>query len=181
MERNIKEILQLLGEDPDREGLTKTPKRVRESLEFLTKGYTADIKHVLNGALFEEPCDEMVVVKDIDIFSLCEHHMLPFYGKCFVAYLPDRHIVGLSKIPRIVEVFSRRLQVQERLTTEIANTLMEILNPHGVAVVIEAKHMCMIMRGVQKQNTVVTTSCMLGTFKTDQATRNEFMKLIYNT
>jgi len=178
MQEYIKVILKEIGEDPQREGLMKTPMRVEKSLKFLTSGYKKDITEILNGALFEEKYDEMIISKDVDIFSLCEHHLLPFFGKCHIAYIPDGKIIGLSKIPRIVEVFSRRLQVQERLTTQIANSLYEILKPQGVGVVIEAKHLCMIMRGVEKLNTVITTSSLLGCFKDDINTRSEFMNLI---
>ena len=178
MQEYIKVILKKIGEDPQREGLMKTPMRVEKSLKFLTSGYKKDITEILNGALFEEKYDEMIISKDVDIFSLCEHHLLPFFGKCHIAYIPDGKIIGLSKIPRIVEVFSRRLQVQERLTTQIANSLYEILKPQGVGVVIEAKHLCMIMRGVEKLNTVITTSSLLGCFKDDINTRSEFMNLI---
>jgi len=174
----IKELLIELGEDPNREGLKKTPVRVAKAFEYLTKGYREDIEKVLNGAIFTEKYNEMVIVKNIDFFSLCEHHLLPFYGKVHIAYIPNGKIVGLSKIPRIVEVFSRRLQVQERLTQQIADVLNEYLNPKGVAVVIEARHLCMIMRGVEKQNSVATTSAMHGIFAEDVKTRNEFMHLI---
>ncbi len=178
MQEHIKAILDKIGEDPSREGLVKTPLRVEKSLEYLTSGYKMDVDEILNKALFEEKYDEMIVVKDIDIFSLCEHHMLPFHGKCHVAYIPDGKIVGISKIPRIVEVFSRRLQVQERLTTQIAESLNGVLEPLGVGVVIEAQHLCMIMRGVQKINAVIKTSSLLGCFKDDMNTRSEFMNLI---
>lgn len=178
MRKNIRDILTKIGEDPDREGLRDTPKRFEEAFTFLTKGYKQDLKELLNGALYEEKYDEMVIVKGIDIFSLCEHHLLPFYGKCHVAYIPDGKLIGLSKIPRLVEIFARRLQIQERLTSEIAKNLQEILKPKGVAVVIEAKHLCMIMRGIEKVNTVATTSAMHGVFKTRQETRMEFMGFI---
>ena len=178
MQEYVKEILKEIGEDPQREGLIGTPMRVEEALKFLTSGYKKDITQVVNDALFEVKYDEMIICKGIDIFSLCEHHLLPFFGKCHIAYIPDGKIIGLSKIPRIVEVFSRRLQVQERLTTQIANSLYEILKPQGVGVVIEAKHLCMIMRGVEKLNTVITTSSLLGCFKDDINTRSEFMNLI---
>lgn len=178
MQKIIREILEKIGEDPDRQGLKDTPKRVEDAFKFLTKGYKQDIAQLLSGALYEEKYDEMVIVKGIDMFSLCEHHLLPFFGKCHVAYIPDGKLIGLSKIPRLVEVFARRLQVQERLTYEIAQNIQEILKPKGVAVVIEAKHLCMIMRGVEKQNTVATTSAMLGVFKSRQETRMEFMELI---
>ncbi len=170
-------ILEEIGEDPDRVGLWRTPHRVARAWEFLTNGYTANIDKILNGAVFEEKYDEMVVVKDIDFFSMCEHHLLPFYGRAHIAYIPNGKIVGLSKLPRIVEVFARRLQVQERMTREIASTIVEYLDPIGVAVVCEARHMCMMMRGVEKQNSVTTTSAMLGAFKQPQ-TRAEFMTLI---
>jgi GTP cyclohydrolase IA len=174
----IRKILIEVGEDPSRDGLQKTPERVSRSLRYLTSGYTQDVDEILNGALFDVRSDEMVIVRDIEIFSLCEHHLLPFFGKCHVAYLPDSTIVGLSKIPRIVDMFARRLQVQERLTVQIAEKLQEKLQPRGVAVVIEAKHLCMIMRGVEKQNSVAVTSSMLGAFKSDQNTRNELLNLI---
>ena len=173
----VTELLTLLGEDPMREGLLKTPKRVESSLKFLTRGYKQDIEKVLNGAIYEENYDEMVVVKDIDLFSLCEHHLLPFYGKAHVAYLPDRKIIGLSKIPRLVDVFSHRLQVQERLTSQIADCLMQHVKPKGVAVVIEAFHLCMAMRGVEKKDSFCVTSSMLGTFRSDPRSRAEFLSL----
>ncbi len=178
MEEAIRELLKYIGEDPQREGLLDTPKRVRQAYEFLTQGYKMDVQTILNGALFNEKYDEMVIVKDIDFFSLCEHHLLPFYGKCHIAYIPNGKIVGLSKIPRLVDMFSRRLQVQERLTSQIADVLEEVLQPVGVAVVMKAKHLCMIMRGVEKQNTEITTSTMHGVFGSDRATRNEFINLI---
>lgn len=178
LEEAIKDILELVGEDSSREGLLLTPRRVSKMYEYLTQGYKQDIHKILNGAVFKEKYDEMVIVKDIDFFSLCEHHLLPFYGKAHVAYIPNGKILGLSKIPRIVEVFSRRLQVQERMTQQIAETLYEVLEPDGVAVVIEARHLCMMMRGVEKQNSVATTSAMLGSFREDERTRNEFLKLI---
>jgi len=178
MEELFKELIKALGEDPNRDGLKRTPKRMEQSMRFLTGGYQADLKKIINGALFDVKYNEMVIVKDIDFYSLCEHHLLPFYGKCHVAYIPNGRVVGLSKIPRMVDAFARRLQVQERMTTQIAETLMDILNPQGVAVVSEARHLCMMMRGVQKQNTVVTTSAVLGVFHEDRATREEFMQLI---
>jgi GTP cyclohydrolase I len=171
-------LLLELGEDPDRNGLLNTPKRVAKAMRFMTQGYRQDIDHLLNGALFPIEYDEMVIVKDIDFFSMCEHHLLPFFGKCHVGYLPNKKVVGLSKIPRVVDAFSRRLQVQERLTLQIAETLKKKLNAHGVAVVMEARHLCMMMRGVEKQNTVAVSSSMLGVFRTQQQTREEFLKLI---
>ena len=174
----IKQLLINLGEDPERDGLKRTPERVEKSLRFLTEGYGKDVQKIIERAVFEEKCDEMVILKDIDIFSMCEHHLLPFYGKCHVAYIPDGRIIGLSKIPRIIEVFSRRLQVQERLTNQIAECLTDALKPKGVAVVIEALHLCMCMRGVEKQNAITITSSMLGIFKRDSRTRMEFMSFI---
>jgi GTP cyclohydrolase I len=170
-------LLEEIGEDPTRVGLRRTPHRAAKAAEFLTSGYTMDIEKVLNGAIFEEPYDEMVIVKDIDFFSMCEHHLLPFFGRAHIAYIPKGRIVGLSKLPRIVDVFSRRLQVQERMTREIADTIQKYLDPQGVAVVCEARHMCMMMRGVEKQNSLTVTSTMLGSFKESQ-TRAEFMTLI---
>ena len=172
------QLLVELEEDPDRNGLLNTPKRVAKAMRFMTQGYRQDIDHLLNGALFPIEYDEMVIVKDIDFFSMCEHHLLPFFGKCHVGYLPNKKVVGLSKIPRVVDAFSRRLQVQERLTLQIAETLKKKLNAHGVAVVMEARHLCMMMRGVEKQNTVAVSSSMLGVFPTQQQTREEFLKLI---
>ena len=174
----VEQLLGLLGEDPTREGLLKTPERVAKALRFLTQGYQQDVEEVFNGALYSVKYDEMVVVRDIDFFSLCEHHLLPFYGKCHVAYIPNDRVVGLSKIPRLVEVFSQRLQVQERLTVQIAETLQEKLNPQGVAVVIEARHLCMMMRGVETPNAVAVTSSMHGVFLNQQKTREEFLTLI---
>ena len=174
----VSELLKELGEDTQREGLDRTPERVEKALRYFTSGYSQDVKEVLNGALFVEDYDEIVIVKDIDFTSLCEHHLLPFLGKCHVAYMPNRKIVGLSKIPRLVEMFSRRLQVQERLTTQIANTLNDALQPRGVAVVMEAMHLCMLMRGVEKQNSRAITSSMLGVFRDRAETRAEFMELI---
>ena len=178
LEDLIREMLIKLDEDPEREGLKKTPYRVARAYEFLTKGYNQDIGSVMNNAIFEEKYSSMVLVKDIDFFSLCEHHMLPFFGKVHVAYIPDGKIVGLSKMPRIVEVFARRLQVQERMTQQIADTLYEFLSPRGVGVVIEAQHLCMMMRGVEKQNSVATTSALLGELHDDVKTREEFLNLI---
>ena len=174
----IRRLLANLGEDPSREGLLKTPERVERSLKFLPSGYQKDVDEILNGALFTVDYTEMVIVKDIDFYSLCEHHLLPFFGKCHVAYLPTNQVIGLSKIPRIVEIFSRRLQVQERLTNEIAETIREKINPLGVAVVLEGTHLCMSMRGVEKQNSTAITSAMLGVFRDDARTRSEFLALI---
>ncbi len=174
----VTQLLKALGESPRRNGLLRTPERVAKALLFMTKGYHEDIERLLNGALFPIEYDEMVIVKDIDFFSMCEHHMLPFFGKCHVGYLPNKKVVGLSKIPRVVDAFARRLQVQERLTTQIAETLKRKLDAHGVAVVMEARHLCMMMRGVEKQNTLAVTSSMLGAFRTQEQTRNEFLKLI---
>ena len=178
VEMNIKTLLEEIGEDLDREGLKKTPHRVAKAYEFLTQGYHKNIKDVLNGAIFNEKYDEMVIVKDIDFYSLCEHHLLPFFGKVHIAYIPGGKIVGLSKIPRIVDVFARRLQVQERMTQQIADTIEEYLSPIGVGVVAEGYHMCMMMRGVQKQNSITTTSAMHGIFNSDARTRSEFLDLI---
>ena len=178
MQDLIRNLLAGLGEDPDREGLRDTPKRVEKALNFLTSGYRADIDSVLNNALFTVDYSEMVIVKDIDFYSLCEHHLLPFFGKCHIAYIPTTRVIGLSKIPRLVDVFSRRLQVQERLTSEIADTISEKIAPLGVAVVIEATHLCMSMRGVEKQNSFAVTSAMLGAFRNNARTRMEFLELI---
>ncbi|MDP1947973.1 MAG: GTP cyclohydrolase I FolE [Nitrospirota bacterium] len=174
----VTEMLLALGEKPGRNGLVKTPERVAKALAFMTQGYQRDIDELLNGALFPIEYDEMVIVKDIGFFSMCEHHLLPFFGKVHVGYLPNKKVVGLSKIPRIVDMFARRLQVQERLTVQIAETLKTKLNAHGVGVVVEARHLCMMMRGVEKQNTVAVSSSMLGAFRTQQQTRLEFLKLI---
>lgn len=179
-EKIINELLLEIGEDSQREGLLSTPKRVAKAYEFLTNGYQKKIEEVLNNAIFTEKYDEMVLVKNIDFYSLCEHHMLPFYGKVHVAYIPNGKIVGLSKIPRIVDVFARRLQVQERMTQQIADTIQKYLHPIGVAVVSEAYHMCMMMRGVEKQNSSATSSAMHGVFKDDSKTRSEFLNLISN-
>ena len=178
LESLARNLLVELGEDPDRDGLERTPRRVAESLRFLTKGYQEDVDQVLNGALYEVTHDEMIIVRDIEVFSLCEHHLLPFIGKCHVAYIPSRKVIGLSKIARLVDVFARRLQVQERLTTQVAQVLMEKINPLGVGVVMEAQHLCMIMRGVQKQNSVAVTSAMLGVFRDKKQTRDEFLSLV---
>jgi GTP cyclohydrolase I len=171
-------MLVRLGEDPQREGLQQTPERVRKSLQALTRGYTEDPEALLKGALFTEPYDEMVIVKDIEMFSLCEHHMLPFFGKVHVAYIPNGKVIGLSKVPRLVELFSRRLQIQERLTTQIAETIQNVIEPQGVGVVIEARHLCMMMRGVEKQHSAAVTSSMLGCFRNENETRSEFLSLI---
>jgi GTP cyclohydrolase I len=181
VQKIISELLVEIGENPNREGLVNTPKRIAKMYEFLTSGYNQKIEEIINGAVFHVKYDEMVLVKNIDFYSLCEHHMLPFYGKVHIAYIPNGKIVGLSKIPRMVEVFSRRLQVQERMTQEIADTLDNCLNPQGVAVVSEAYHMCMMMRGVQKQNSSATASAVHGVFKEDARTRDEFLKLISTT
>ncbi|MGB2502823.1 MAG: GTP cyclohydrolase I FolE [Flavobacteriaceae bacterium] len=177
LKANFSEIISLLGENIEREGLVKTPERVSKAMKFLTSGYEMDPKQILESAMFKEDYNEMVIVKDIEFYSLCEHHMLPFFGKAHIAYIPNNHIVGLSKIPRVVDVFARRLQVQERMTEQVLDCINETLNPQGVAVVIEASHLCMMMRGVQKQNSSTTTSGFRGTFK-ETDTRNEFLKLI---
>jgi len=174
----VRELLLQLGEDVNREGLQETPARASQALEFLTGGHQMRVDDVLNGALYAVTYDEMVIVKDIELFSLCEHHLLPFFGKCHVAYVPDKKVVGLSKIPRLVDMFSRRLQIQERLTTQIAETLQERIRPQGVGVVIEARHLCMMMRGVEKQHSQTVTSAMLGVFREQQQTRDEFLSLV---
>jgi len=179
--RGVSSTLSAIGEDPSREGLLKTPERVAKAQLFLTQGYGQDAAEILRSAVFEESYDEMILVKDIELYSMCEHHMVPFFGKAHVAYIPDGHIVGLSKIPRVVDVFARRLQVQERLTMQIRTAIEEALNPQGVAVVIEATHLCMVMRGVQKQHSVTTTSSMSGPFLENTHTRAEFMRLIHGT
>ena len=178
LEKITKDLLDEIGEDSSREGLLKTPKRVAKSWKFLTGGYDADIEEVINGAIFNEECDEMVAINNIDFYSVCEHHLIPFFGKAHVAYIPNGKVVGLSKIPRIIDVFARRLQVQERMTYQIATTLNEVLSPKGVAVVLEAQHMCMQMRGVEKQNSHATTSSMTGLFREDERTRKEFLNII---
>jgi len=178
MIEEIRSILTKIGEDPTRDGLVNTPKRVDRAFRFLTSGYRMNADELLNKALFDVSYDEMVIVRDIELFSLCEHHLLPFFGKCHVGYIPNGRVIGLSKIPRLVDMFARRLQVQERLTTQIAETISEKIKPRGVAVVIEAQHLCMIMRGVEKQNSVAVTSSMLGVFKENQNTRNEFLNLV---
>ena len=178
-EEAVRTLLRYIGEDPEREGLERTPYRVASAMQFLARGYNQDPKDAINGALFSEAeYQEMILCKDLDFYSLCEHHMLPFFGKAHVAYLPNKRIVGLSKVPRMVEIFARRLQVQERLTRQIAQTIMEEIEPLGVAVVLEAEHMCMRMRGVEKQNSIVMTSAMLGVFRKNHETRQEFMNLI---
>jgi GTP cyclohydrolase I len=179
MQDLIRQLLGAIGEDPSREGLIGTPRRVADSLRFLTSGYTTDIDELINDALFTVPYNEMVIVRDIDLYSLCEHHLLPFFGKCHVAYIPDGKVLGLSKVPRIVDAFARRLQVQERLTLEIAETIEAKIHPMGVAVVIEATHLCMAMRGVEKQSSVTITSAMRGVFQKDVRTRAEFLELIH--
>lgn len=181
MEGLVREILIRIGEDPNREGLTETPRRFAKALSYLTRGYQQDPKRVLNNALYSVQYDEMVIVRDIDLFSLCEHHLLPFFGKCHVAYLPNQKVIGLSKIARLVEMFARRLQIQERLTCQIAETINEAINPVGVGVVIEAQHLCMVMRGVEKQNSIAVTSSMLGAFRNEEQTRLEFLELLRNS
>jgi GTP cyclohydrolase I len=176
----VREMLVRLGEDPEREGLTRTPARVQRALEYLTRGYQQDPDALLKGALFTVNYDEMVIVKDVEMFSLCEHHMLPFFGKVHVAYIPNGKVIGLSKIPRLIEIFSRRLQIQERLTTQIAESIQRAIEPLGVGVVIEARHLCMMMRGVEKQHSSAVTSSMLGCFREEQETRTEFLSLIRN-
>jgi len=176
----VRETIVRLGEDPHREGLSATPERVHKAMKFLTKGYNEDPEALLKGALFTVTYDEMVIVKDIEMFSLCEHHLLPFFGKVHVAYIPKGRVIGLSKIPRLIELFSRRLQIQERLTTQIAETIQKVIEPQGVGVVIEARHLCMMMRGVEKQHSAAVTSSMLGCFRNEQETRTEFLSLIRN-
>src|SRR3954447_1393002 len=175
---NIRQIIGELGEDPAREGLLHTPVRSEKALRYLTSGYSADIKQIVNGALFDVKYDELVIVRDIEFFSMCEHHLLPFFGKMHVAYLPDSKVIGLSKIPRIVDVFARRFQIQERLTQEVAETIQELLQPRGVGVICEARHFCMMMRGVEKQHSGAMTSAMLGSFRDNRETRNEFLSLV---
>lgn len=174
----VRRMISEIGEDPEREGVLKTPARVAKSMRFLTSGYRQDIDKVLNGALYSVAYDEMVMVRDIEVFSLCEHHLLPFFGRCHVAYVPNGKVIGLSKIPRLVDVFARRLQVQERLTVQIAETIMEKIKPQGVGVIVEARHLCMIMRGVEKQNSLAVTSHMLGVFRDCEGTRSEFLRLL---
>lgn len=175
---HMKEILSALGEDPEREGLLNTPERTEKALRYLTSGYSADVRQIVNGALFDVKYDEVVIVRDIEFFSLCEHHLLPFFGKMHVAYLPDRKVIGLSKIPRLVDVFARRLQIQERLTQQVAETIQELVNPVGVGVICDARHFCMMMRGVEKQHSGAITSAMLGAFRDNKETRNELLSLV---
>ncbi len=180
MKNDFKHIIESIGEDPNREGLLRTPERAAKAMEYLTQGYHQSLDDIVNNAVFTSDMDEMIIVKDIELYSLCEHHLLPFVGKCHVAYLPKGKVIGLSKIPRIVDMHARRLQIQERLTQEIANTILEVTGASGVGVIIEAKHFCMMMRGVQKQNSVMSTSVMLGGFREDRGTRNEFLTLVKN-
>jgi GTP cyclohydrolase IA len=175
---HMKEILRALGEDPDRDGLLSTPDRSEKALRYLTSGYSADVRQIVNGALFDVKYDEVVIVRDIEFFSLCEHHLLPFFGKMHVAYLPDQKVIGLSKIPRLVDAFARRLQIQERLTQQVAETIQELVNPVGVGVICEARHFCMMMRGVEKQHSGAITSAMLGAFRDNKETRNELLSLV---
>lgn len=177
MEQHFRKIIELIGEDLERDGLKDTPARAAKAFEFLNQGYKQNVDDVVNGALFESECDEMVIVKDIELYSLCEHHLLPFIGKCHVAYIPSGKVIGLSKVARVVDMFARRLQIQEKLTQEIAQTIMDVTNAKGVGVIIEAKHMCMMMRGVEKQNSVMKTSSMLGLFRSNASTRSEFLSL----
>lgn len=178
MQDEIRSILTKIGEDPEREGLLQTPARVEKSLRYLTRGYTQNLDEVINGAIFHEECDDMVIVRDIEFYSMCEHHMLPFFGKCHIGYIPKGKVLGVSKLARITDMFARRLQIQERLCRQIADAIDSVLQPEGVGVVIEAQHLCMLMRGVQKQNSVMTTSAMLGSFRREESTRLEFLKLI---
>lgn len=178
MQKQVTEILQFLGEDPNREGLINTPKRVEKAYQYLTRGYHQNLEEVINGAIFESESDEMIIVRDIEFFSLCEHHMLPFFGKCHIGYIPKGKIFGVSKLARIVDMFARRLQIQERLTTQISSAIMETIDAEGVGVVCEAQHLCMRMRGVEKQNSIMTTSSMLGSFRKEASTRQEFLRLI---
>ena len=178
MKNEIRKLIIAMGEDPDRPGLKHTPSRVEESLKFLTQGYRQNIRKIINNAIFEEECDDMVIVKDIEFYSMCEHHMLPFHGKCHIGYIPTGKIIGVSKLARIVDCFARRLQLQERLTNQIARTIQDAIKPEGVGVVMEAQHMCMRMRGVEKQESLMVTSAMLGSFRSEGSTRNEFLTLI---
>ena len=180
MKEQFTQIIEAIGEDVTRDGLQKTPERAAKAFEFLTQGYHQDVDDIINGAMFESESDEMVIVKDIELYSLCEHHMLPFIGKCHLAYIPDGKVLGLSKFARIVDMYARRLQIQESLTKQIAQTIMDVTGSKGVGVIIEAKHMCMMMRGVEKQNSVMKTSAMLGLFRSNQATRSEFLTLMQN-
>ena len=178
MNELYKELLARIGEDPDREGLLDTPQRAAKAMEFLTRGYRQKLEDVINNAVFTVEDNHMIIVRDIELYSLCEHHMLPFFGKCHIGYIPEGKVLGVSKLARVVDLFARRLQIQERLTNQVAETLMQTVTPEGVGVVIEAQHLCMMMRGVEKQNSCMVTSAMLGSFRSDQATRNEFLKLI---
>jgi GTP cyclohydrolase I len=178
MERSFRDLLEAVGEDPERQGLARTPGRAARAFDFITQGYRQDLDEIVNSAIFDSDASEIILVKDIELYSLCEHHLLPFIGKAHVAYIPDGKVIGLSKMARIVDVFARRLQIQENLTTQIADALMKCLRPNGVAVVIEAKHLCMMMRGVEKQNSIMKTSCLLGVFKEDARTRSEFLSLL---
>ena len=178
MRDEVRNLLLQMGEDPEREGLRATPERVEKSLQFLTRGYHQDLECVIHGAVFEESCDDMVIVRDIEFYSMCEHHLLPFFGKCHIGYIPRGRILGVSKLARVTDMFSRRLQVQERLCRQIAEAIQSVLSPRGIGVVMEAQHLCMLMRGVQKQNSVMTTSAMLGSFRSDESTRAEVLKLI---
>jgi GTP cyclohydrolase I len=175
---SFREILETIGEDPERQGLLKTPERAARAFEFLTQGYRQSVEQIVNNAIFDSDASEIILVKDIELYSMCEHHLLPFIGRCHVAYIPNGKVIGLSKVARIVDVFARRLQIQENLTTQIAESLMNCLEPNGVAVVVEAKHLCMMMRGVEKQNSIMKTSCLLGSFKDDARTRSEFLALL---
>jgi GTP cyclohydrolase IA len=178
IEDQYRGLLEAIGEDPTRQGLLKTPERAARALEFLTQGYRQSVKEIVNDAIFDSDASEIILVKDIELYSMCEHHLLPFIGRCHVAYIPNGKVIGLSKVARIVDLFARRLQIQENLTTQIAETLMDILHPAGVAVVVDAKHLCMMMRGVEKQNSIMKTSCLLGCFKDDATTRSEFLSLL---
>jgi len=181
MEDYYKKIIEAIGEDPSREGLKKTPKRAAEAMKFLMKGYDEDLEKIINGAIFESESRDMIICKDIELYSMCEHHMMPFIGRCHIAYIPDKKVIGLSKLSRIVDFYARRLQIQERLTKQIADTVKKYVHPLGVAVVVEAQHLCMMMRGVEKQNSVMQTSAMLGLFRENAATRSEFLNLISRT
>jgi GTP cyclohydrolase I len=178
MEQHFRKILEAIGEDPNREGLVKTPQRAARAYEFLMQGYKKDLKEIVNGAIFTSDADEMIIVKDIEMYSICEHHLLPFFGKAHVGYIPNGKIIGLSKIARIVDMYARRLQVQENLTKQIAQTLLKATGAHGVGVVVEAQHLCMMMRGVEKQNSLMKTSCLLGSFRNAEGTRKEFLSMV---